>query len=83
MKKVFTSLHRSSRITFVAGWLIIAAVFAASTVLYIGAGQFFDYYSAVDFSEKLLASARPISVAVCASSVGIEYYFKKKKHSSD
>lgn len=83
MKKIFATVHRPARRVFVIGWLIVAAVLAASTVLYIGAGQLFDYYSAVEISESLLASVRPISIAVCLSSLSIEYYSKRKKDSSN
>ncbi len=83
MKKLLKGVHRRARRVFITGWLIVSAVLAASTVLYIGAGSLFDYYSAVEISEGLLASVRPISIAVCVSSLGIEYYLKQKKDSSD
>lgn len=83
MKKIFCSVHRRARAVFVIGWLIVAAVVAASTVLYIGAGTVFDYYSAVDLSENLLAASRPAAVAVCVSSLSVEYCLKRKNSSSD
>lgn len=82
MKEIFKGLHRPARRTFVIGWLIVAAVVAASTVLYIGAGRVFDYYSSVEISEKLLASARPVSIGVCVSALGLEYYSKRNKSST-
>lgn len=81
MRNILKNVHRPAKYVFIIGWIVTAAVIAASTVLYIGAGEFFDYYSAVDMSEKLLTSARPISVAVFAASTGIEYLSKKKKDS--
>ena len=83
MKKILKNIHRPAKYVLIIGWIIIAAVIAASTVLYIGAGEVFDYYSAVDLSEKLLTSARPISVAVFAASTGIEYCSRKKSDSLD
>lgn len=83
MKKIFATVHRPARRAFVIGWLIIAVILAASTVLYIGAGTLFDYYSAVDISESLLAGVRPISIVVCISSIGLEYYSTQKKDSSN
>ena len=83
MKEILKNVHRPAKYVFIIGWMIIAAIIAASTVLYIGAGEIFDYYSAVDMSEKLLTSARPVSVAVFAVSTGIEYYSKKKSDSTN
>ena len=83
MKDILKNVHRPARRVFIAGWAVVLTVLAASTVLYIGAGSLFDYYSAVEISEGLLASVRPISVAVCISSLGIEYYSKQKKDSSN
>jgi hypothetical protein len=83
MKEILKNVHRPAKYVFIIGWIIIAAVVAASTVLYIGAGEIFDYYSAVDLSGKLLTSARPLSVAVFAASTGVEYCSKKKSNSSD
>lgn len=83
MKEILKNVHRPAKYVFIIGWIIIAAVVAASTVLYIGAGEVFDYYSAVSLSEKLLTAARPVSVAVFAASTGIEYCSKKKSNSSD
>lgn len=83
MKEIFKNIHRPARLALIIGWAIIAVIIAASTVLYIGAGEIFDYYSAVALSEKLLTSARPISVAVFAASTGIEYCSKRKKNSSN
>lgn len=83
MKEILKNVHRPAKYVFIIGWMIIAAIIAASTVLYIGAGEIFDYYSAVELSEKLLTSARPVSVAVFAVSTGIEYYLKKKSDSTN
>ena len=83
MKEILKNVHRPAKYVLIIGWIIIAAIIAASTVLYIGAGEIFDYYSAVDMSEKLLTSARPVSVAVFAVSTGIEYYSKKKSDSTN
>ncbi len=79
MKNIFKGVHRPARRVFISGWSVVLTVLAASTVLYIGAGSLFDYYSAVEISESLLASVRPISVAVCVSSLGVEYYLRQKK----
>ena len=83
MKEILKNVHRSAKYVFIIGWIVIVAVVAASTVLYIGAGEVFDYYSAVSMSEKLLTAARPASVAVFAASTGIEYCLKRKKDSSN
>lgn len=72
-------IHRNSKRFLIIGSITVALVILASTVLYIGAGRLFDYYLATDISEKLLAASRPLSVAVCVGSVGIEYFFKKKE----
>ena len=62
----------------VAGTVTVLTVILVSAVLYIGAGRMFDYYIATDISEKLLAASRPISVSVCAGSVSLEYFLKRK-----
>lgn len=82
MKEIFRGIHRPARRAFVIGWAVVAAVLAASTVLYIGAGRIFDYYSAVSLSEALLASVRPLSIAACGVSVSLEYRSKRKKDSA-
>lgn len=74
MKKIFSQIHRPAKRAFVIGWIIVILMLAASTVLYIGAGDLFDYYIAVDISEKLLAWVRPACVAVCSGSVALEYH---------
>ena len=82
MREILKNVHRPAKCVFVIGWIVVAAVVAASTVLYIGAGEIFDYYSAVALSEKLLTSARPISVAVFAASTITPLFtlpFKKEK----
>ncbi len=83
MKEILKNVHRPAKYVFITGWIIIAVIIAASTVLYIGAGELFDYYSAVALSEKLLTSARPVSVAVFAASTGIEYCLKNKSNSTN
>ena len=82
MKKIFREIHRPARRVFVIGWLIVAAVVIVSAVLYIGAGRMFDYYFSVEISEKLLASARPVSIGVCVSAIGLEYCSIRKQNSS-
>ncbi len=79
MKKTISQLHRGSKHILIIGIIAVAAVLIASTVLHIGAGRFFDYYSATDISEKLLTCVRPLSVSVCAGSLGTEYFLKNKK----
>lgn len=79
MKKIFFSLHRSSKAVLVIGAIALISVLCASTVLFVGAGRMFDYYPAVEISEKLLAGVRPMSVAVSAGSLSLEYFAKKKK----
>ncbi len=83
MKEILENVHRPAKYVFTVGWIATAVVVVLSAVLYIGAGEFFDYYSAVDMSEKLLTASRPLSVAVFAASTGIEYYSKKKSDSSN
>lgn len=83
MKKVFASVHRPARRILIIGWLTVALIIAVSTVLYIGAGAVFDYYSAIEISEYLLALSRPVAVAVCTVSLLSEYCSRRKKSSSD
>lgn len=80
MKKIFFSLHRSSKAVLVIGAAAMALVLFASTVLFVGAGRVFDYYPAVEISEKLLAGVRPMSVAVSAGSLSLEYLAKRKEN---
>ncbi len=83
MKEILKNVHFPAKLALTVGWIIIAIILIASTVLYIGAGEAFDYYSAVDMSEKLLTAVRPVSVAVFAVSTGIEYCSRRKKNSSN
>ena len=78
MKQIMLQVHRNSKRILIIGSVIVAAVLISSTVLYIGAGRFFDYYSATEISEKLLTSVRPLSLAVSAGSIGSEYYIRHK-----
>ncbi len=78
MKRILNQIHRCSKRFFTLGSIAVIAVLLISFVLHIGAGRFFDYYFATDISEKLLASARPLSVTVCAGSIAMEYFFKRK-----
>lgn len=77
MNKLFEGVHRESKRTFMAGAAAIAATLAVSIVMYIGAGRFLDYYPAIEASEKLLASVRPLSVVFCAGSTLVEYLLKR------
>lgn len=77
MKSSF-KIHRNSKRFIIAGTAAVVAILLISSILHFGAGRMFDYYSATDMSEKLLSGVRPLSVAVCAGSVGIEYFFKRK-----
>lgn len=83
MRKIFASVHRPARLLMIIGWLTVAVTVAASAVLYIGAGDVFDYYSAIGISENLLAVSRPIAVVVCVFSLLIEYRSKQKNTPSD
>lgn len=71
-------IHRNSKRFLIIGTVTVILIILASTVLYIGAGRLFDYHIATDISEKLLAASRPVSVAVCTGSLGIEYFFRNK-----
>ncbi len=71
-------IHPGAKHFLIAGTVTVILIIVASTVLYIGAGRLFDYYLATEISEKLLAVSRPVSVTVCAGSVGIEYFLKRK-----
>lgn len=79
MKSVFSKVHQPAKRFFIIGWIFIILMLAVSTVLYIGAGDMFDYYRAVDISEKLLAAVRPVTVTVCIGSAALEYYSKHKE----
>lgn len=78
MKNLF-GIHRSSKRLLIIGIASVAAMLTASTVLYLGAGRMFDYYTATDISEKLLAGVRPLSVGICVGSIGTEYFFRRKE----
>lgn len=79
MKKILSRIHRPARFVFITGAVSVVLMIIASTLLYMGAGRLFDYYSAVDFSEKLLALSRPVSVGVCGGALGLEYFSKRKE----
>ena len=79
MKKILSRIHRPARRVFIIGTVLVIVMILLSAILYIGAGRLFDYHIATDISEKLLAASRPISVAVCTGSFGIEYFLKKKE----
>ena len=81
MKKILSQIHRSSKGVFIAGWMVVLVMLAASTVLYIGAGNVFDYYISVEISEKLLSGVRPVCIAVCLVSLTIEYLLKNRNNS--
>lgn len=83
MRKILSLIHRPAKRALFIGTLIIFLMLIASTVLYIGAGVLFDYYSAVDLSENLLAGVRPASVAVSLGSLGLEYSSRKKENTAD
>lgn len=79
MKNIFKNLHRRTKYTVILSWAAVMIMLFASTLLYIGAGDFFDYYSAVDISEKLLTLCRPAAIIACLASLGSEYAAKQKK----
>jgi len=78
MKEVFSQMSRSSKTVLTAGWITVVLMLAVSTILYIGAGDLFDYYSSVEISEKLLALVRPVCVSVSLASVALEYFIRQK-----
>lgn len=78
MKEVFTQMHRFSKTVLITGWITVIVMLAVSTILYIGAGDLFDYYSAVEISEKLLGFVRPVCITVSIGSVALEYYIRQK-----
>ena len=80
MKKILSRIHRPARLVLTVGALSVIVIILLSTLLYIGAGRMFDYYSAIDASEKLLAFSRPVSVGVCTGSLGIEYFLKQREN---
>ncbi len=80
MRKIFKNLHRRTKITVAVCWSAVILMLSASTVLYIGAGGIFDYYTAVDLSESLLALCRPASVITLLASLGSEYTAKQKNN---
>ena len=83
MRKILSSVHRPARRVLIIGWITVALIIAVSTVLYLGAGAVFDYYSAIETSEYLLALSRPAAVAACVISLLSEYRSRQKKSSSD
>ncbi len=80
MKKILSRIHRPARHIFIIGAVSVTVMILISTILYIGAGRIFDYHSALGMSERLLALSRPVSVAVCAGSIGSEYFSQKKEN---
>lgn len=83
MRKILSLIHRPAKRVLFIGALIIFFMLFVSTVLYIGAGVLFDYYSAVDLSESLLAGVRPASVAVSLGSLALEYTSRKRENDAD
>lgn len=79
MKKIFTNLHRRTKYTVIFSWASVMIMLFASTLLYIGAGEIFDYYSAIAISEKLLTLCRPAAVFACLAALYSEYAAKQKK----
>lgn len=77
MRKIFIKLHRRTKYIVAIGWAAVILMLFASTLLYAGAGRFFDYHSAVDLSEKLLALCRPAAVIAALASLGSEYTSKQ------
>ncbi len=77
--KHLSKIHPGAKRFLIMGTITVILIIIASTVLYIGAGRLFDYYIATDISEKLLATSRPVTVAVCAGSLGLEYFLKRKR----
>ncbi len=78
MKKVLSNIHRPARRIFFSGSAAVVLMLFASTLFYIGAGRFFDYFLSIEISEMLLEGVRPLSVAVCAGSLATEYFLKQK-----
>lgn len=78
MKEVFSQIHRLSKTVLITGWITVAFMLVSSTILYIGAGKLFDYYSSVEISEKLLELVRPVCVAVSIGSIAIENRMRQK-----
>lgn len=83
MRNILSLIHRPAKRVLFAGAAVIFIMLIVSTVLYIGAGSLFDYYSAKDLSENLLAGVRPASVAVSLGSLGLEYSARKKENTAD
>lgn len=77
MIKTFKNLHRRTKITTIVCWSAVILMLIISTALYIGAGGFFDYYSAVGLSETLLTLCRPASIIAFLASCGSEYSAKR------
>lgn len=76
MKNILTQINSASKNIFIIGSFAVALVVAASAVLYLGAGTFWDYYKCIVASEKLLALSRPMSVTVCVTALLLEYRSK-------
>ena len=78
MKKILSCVHRSARLVFISGTVLAVVMVFVSALFHVGAGRVFEYYCAVDASEKLLALSRPVFVSICAGSLGLEYFFRHK-----
>ena len=80
MKEVFNQIHRFSKTVLITGWITIIFMLVSSIILYIGAGELFDYYSSVEISEKLLSLVRPVCMAVSIGSIAVEHFMKQKNN---
>lgn len=82
MKEIFSQIHRLSKTVFIIGWVIVLYMLIVSTVLYIGAGEVFDYRFAVAISESLLENVRPVCMTVSIGCIALEYFLKQRENTN-
>lgn len=80
MKEIFSHIHRISKTLVITGWSAVILMLAASIILYSGAGRWFDYYTSVEISEKLLELVRPVCVTVSIGCIAAEHLIKQKNN---
>ena len=77
MKNILSAAHPLSRYILIFGGVAVMLTVSASALTYLGSGILWDYYQGMYFADKLLECTRPLSVAVSAASLCVEYRAKR------
>ncbi len=77
MKPLLKDMNVFAKRVFVSGQFLLLALVVFSALLYFGAGSYFDYHFAKEWSGILLNSARPVSVGVSAATLLLEYRLRQ------